>query len=63
MTTLQLLCADAGSLLRRFCINDSGATAIEYAIIAVGISIVIIAAVTSIGSSVNNAFTSVSNGL
>ena len=43
----------------RFLKNDSGATAIEYAIIAGSLSIVILAAVTSVGSSVNSMFTSV----
>jgi pilus assembly protein Flp/PilA len=63
MTSLQALCKTTGQQSRRFCANESGATAIEYALIAVGISIVIVAAVTSIGSSVKGAFTSVSNGL
>ena len=43
--------------------NESGATAIEYGLIAGLISVVIIAAVTSIGSSVKNQFTKVSNAL
>ena len=43
--------------------NESGATAIEYAIIAGMLSIAIVAAVTAVGSSVNNAFTSVQAGL
>ena len=47
----------------RFLKNDSGATAIEYAIIAGTLSIVIVAAVTSIGTSVNSMFTSVAGGL
>ena len=63
MTRLQALCKTTGQQSRRFCANESGATAIEYALIAVGIAVVIVAAVTSIGSSVKGAFTSVSNGL
>ena len=59
MTKLQALCENAGQQFRRFCANESGATAIEYAMIAVGI----VAAVTSIGSSVKGAFISASNGL
>jgi pilus assembly protein Flp/PilA len=42
--------------------NESGATAIEYAIIAGTLSIAIAAAVTTVGSSVNNAFTLVQDG-
>jgi pilus assembly protein Flp/PilA len=43
----------------RFLANESGATSIEYAIIGGSLSIVILAAVTSIGTSVNSVFTSV----
>ena len=43
--------------------NESGATAIEYGLIAGLISVVIIAAVTSTGTSVKNQFTKVSNAL
>jgi pilus assembly protein Flp/PilA len=42
--------------------NDSGATAIEYAIIACTLSIVIVTAVTAIGTSVNEMFNSVQAG-
>ena len=47
----------------RFLKNDSGTTAIEYAIIAGTLSIAIVAAVSSVGSSVNTMFTSVSAAL
>ena len=43
--------------------DDSGATAIEYGLIAAGISIVIIAAVNSIGSTLNTKFMSISTQL
>ncbi len=43
--------------------NDSGATAIEHGLIAAGISIAIIAVVTSLGSNLNTKFTSVSDAL
>ena len=43
--------------------DESGATAIEYAIIASGISIVIVAAVNSVGSSLNTTFSSISTQL
>jgi pilus assembly protein Flp/PilA len=47
----------------RFFKNDSGATAIEYAIIAGTLSIAIVTAVTAVGTSVNTMFTSVQTGL
>jgi pilus assembly protein Flp/PilA len=47
----------------RFLRNDSGATAIEYAIIAGMLSIAIVTAVTAVGTSVNTMFTSVQAGL
>lgn len=43
--------------------NDSGATAIEYGLIAAGISIAIIAAVNGLGTQLNTTFTSVSTQL
>jgi pilus assembly protein Flp/PilA len=43
--------------------NESGATAIEYALIAGGISIVIVAAVNGVGTKLNATFTSVSTKL
>lgn len=50
-------------LLAWFGKDQSGATAIEYALIAAGISIVIVAAVNAIGTSLNGTFTSVSTQL
>ena len=46
-----------------FANDDTGATAIEYALIAAGISIVIVAAVNSIGTSLNSTFSSISSQL
>jgi pilus assembly protein Flp/PilA len=43
--------------------DDSGATAIEYALIASGISIVILGTVATLGSNVKNMYTSVSSAL
>ena len=43
--------------------DELGATAIEYGLIAAGISIVIITAVNSVGSTLNNTFTTVSTQL
>lgn len=51
------------STFKRFLRDDSGATAIEYGLIAAGISVVIIGAVNAIGGKLNNAFTSVSDQL
>ncbi|MFN3349315.1 Flp family type IVb pilin [Pseudorhodoplanes sp.] len=45
--------------LRNFLRDDSGATAIEYAMIAAGIAVAIVAAVNSIGESVVSLFQSV----
>jgi pilus assembly protein Flp/PilA len=47
----------------RFLRDDSGATAIEYGLIAAGISVAIIAAVNSIGTSLNTTFTSINDQL
>ena len=47
----------------KFLSDHSGATAIEYCLIAVGISIVIIAAVNGIGSTLNTNFASVNSSL
>jgi pilus assembly protein Flp/PilA len=50
-------------LVLRFINDEIGATAIEYGLIAAGISIVIIAAVNSIGTSLNSTFSSISSQL
>ena len=51
------------SLLKNFAANESGATAIEYGLIAAGISVAIITVVASIGSKMNTTFTSVATAL
>jgi pilus assembly protein Flp/PilA len=43
--------------------NESGATAIEYGLIAAGISVAIIAVVNTLGSQMNDKFTSISTQL
>ena len=43
--------------------DDSGATAIEYGLIAAGISVAIIAVVNGIGSNLNSKFNTVSTQL
>ncbi len=49
--------------LRKFLKNEAGATAIEYGLIAAGISVAIIATVVGLGSKLNTTFTSVNNAL
>jgi len=51
------------SLLSSFLSAQSGATAIEYALVAMGISIVIVAAVNGVGTSLNTRFDSISTSL
>ena len=50
-------------ILRAFVRNESGATAIEYGLIAAGISIAIIGALSSVGGSLNTTFSSVASAL
>jgi len=52
-----------GLLVSRFLSNESGATAIEYCMIAAGLSIVIVTAVNGIGSTLNGRFTSINSSL
>ena len=47
----------------KFINDESGATAIEYGLIAALIAVVIIGAVTVVGTSLSTTFTSVSTGL
>jgi pilus assembly protein Flp/PilA len=51
------------SKLACFLRDESGATAIEYGLIAAGIAVAIITAVASVGSSLNTTFTSVSTAM
>jgi pilus assembly protein Flp/PilA len=51
------------NLIARFVKNESGATAIEYGLIAAGISLAIIAAVNGLGSTLNAKFTSINTSL
>ena len=51
------------SLMIRFANDESGATAIEYGLIAAGISVAIITVVQGLGSSLNTTFTSVQTAL
>jgi pilus assembly protein Flp/PilA len=49
--------------LRRFAGDENGATSIEYAIIASGVSIVIVGVVASLGSNVKSLYSSVATAL
>ena len=49
--------------LRSFAKDESGATAIEYGLIAALISVAAIAALTSVGSSLTGMFTTVASAL
>ncbi len=49
--------------MSRFFKNDSGATAIEYALIASLITVGVITALTSIGTTLNATFTSLASAL
>jgi pilus assembly protein Flp/PilA len=50
-------------LFARFLEDESGATAIEYGLIAAGISLAIIAVVNGLGTTLNDKFTSVNSSL
>ncbi len=49
--------------IRKFLADESGATAIEYGLIAAGIAIAIITAVNGVGSSLSTDFTTISTSL
>ena len=51
------------NLLARFVKDESGATAIEYGLIAAGISLAIIAAVNGLGGSLSTKFGSINSSL
>jgi pilus assembly protein Flp/PilA len=67
MANLRALC---GSQIRsthvriaRFFQDESGATAIEYGLIAAGISVAIVVVVQTLGTNLNATFTTVANAL
>ena len=49
--------------IARFVKDESGATAIEYALIAAGISVAILAAVNALGGKLVDTFTTIANDL
>ena len=51
------------SLIARFAKDESGATAIEYGLIAAGIAVAIISAVNGLGGKLNSNFVAISNSL
>lgn len=51
------------NFVMRFVRDESGATAIEYGLIAAGIAVVIIGAVNALGSQLNTTFTGVKSSL
>jgi pilus assembly protein Flp/PilA len=51
------------TLVSRFLKDESGATAIEYGLIAAGIAVAIITVVQALGTKLNGTFTTVSNAL
>lgn len=51
------------SIVSRFAKDESGATAIEYGLIAGLISVVILTVLGAIGGKLNNKFTNISNAL
>jgi pilus assembly protein Flp/PilA len=55
--------ADMKRLFAKFLADEAGATAIEYGLIAAGISIAIIVAVNGLGTNLNTVFTSVNTSL
>ena len=50
-------------VLQQFWNDENGATAIEYGLIAAGISVAIIATVQGLGTKLTSTFTSVQNAL
>ena len=49
--------------IQRFLADETGATAIEYGLIAAGIALAIIAIVNGMGSKLNTKFTSINSSL
>jgi pilus assembly protein Flp/PilA len=55
--------ANLRHMLQKFLADESGATAIEYGLIAAGIALAIITMVNSVGTKLNATFSAVSSGL
>ncbi len=50
-------------LLKRYCRDERGATAMEYGLILAGISVVVATAVATVGTKLTDTFTQLSNYL
>ncbi len=50
-------------MIAKFLANENGATAIEYGLIAAGISIAIVAIVNGLGSNLNTKFSTINSSL
>jgi pilus assembly protein Flp/PilA len=53
----------AGNVFGHFLRDESGSTAIEYALVASGVSIVIVGTVTTVGTTVKGLYVSVADAL
>jgi pilus assembly protein Flp/PilA len=51
------------TMLKKFCADESAAAAIEYGLIAAGISLAIISVVNGLGSNLKTKFTSINASL
>ena len=51
------------NMFRQFLADESGATAIEYGLIAAGIALAIIAVVNGLGTNLNTKFTAINSSL
>lgn len=51
------------NIVRRFLLDESAATAIEYGLIAAGVAVVIITVMKGLGSKLNATFTTVQTAL
>jgi pilus assembly protein Flp/PilA len=60
MTEFDTFTSTAGRQFKRFCADETGATAIEYAMIASGIGVAISTMVYTLGGKVKTLFTTVS---
>jgi pilus assembly protein Flp/PilA len=63
MRITKTLEANLKQLIKKFMSDESGATAIEYGLIAAGISLAIIAVVNGLGSNLNEKFSSINTSL
>ncbi|SNT09671.1 Flp/Fap pilin component [Tardiphaga sp. OK246] len=56
-------CTTMKNLIKRFIADETGATAIEYGLIAAGIALAIIAVINGMGTKLNGKFTSINSSL